>query len=76
MESSCVGTSCVGVDFNDNFVQTSDGNTWTTPVNLHAKTGLSAVYSVACATATPCVADDGLGDATTYTVPPRPVSRV
>jgi hypothetical protein len=69
LHSACVGTSCVGVDFYDNFVQTSDGSTWTQPVNIKSDTSIAAVYSVACATATLCVAGDGLGDATTYTVP-------
>jgi hypothetical protein len=48
--SACVGTSCVGVDFNDNFVQTSDGSTWTSPVNIHASTLISGIDSLACAT--------------------------
>jgi hypothetical protein len=72
LHSSCAGTSCVAVDFNDNFVHTTDGSTWTTPTNLHASTGISGIYSMACATATLCVAGDGLGDATTYSVPPLP----
>jgi hypothetical protein len=40
--TACVGTSCVGVDTYDNFIQTSDGTTWTSAVNIGAGTGLTA----------------------------------
>ena len=72
--SACVGTSCVAVDTYDNFVQTSDGQTWSSAVNIGARTGMTArgINSVTCATATLCVAGDGEGDATTYAVPPNP----
>ena len=72
LHSSCVGTSCVAVDFYDNFYQSGDGSTWTTAVNIHADTLIAGVESLACATATLCVAGDGVGDATTYAVPPAP----
>jgi hypothetical protein len=72
--SSCVGTSCVGLDFNDNFVATSDGSTWSSPVNIHASTLISGIESLACASATLCVAGDGLGNATTYAIPPAPTT--
>ena len=68
--SSCVGTSCVAVDFYDNFYRAGDGSTWTSAVNLHSGTGISGVGSLTCATATLCVAGDGVGDATTYAIPP------
>jgi hypothetical protein len=68
--SSCVGTSCVGLDRYDNFLQTSDGTTWSLPTNIHATTLISGIESLSCATATLCVAGDGGGDATTYAVAP------
>ena len=37
--SACVGTSCVAVDSQDNFIQTSDRTTWTSAVNIGAATG-------------------------------------
>jgi hypothetical protein len=70
--SSCVGTSCVAVDHNGNFLQSSDGLSWTSPVNIQSATGIGSVTSVACAAATLCVAGDGQGNATTYAVPPAP----
>jgi hypothetical protein len=74
--SSCVGTSCVALDFFDNFYRTSDGTTWTSAVNIHSSTGISGVGSLTCATATLCVAGDGVGDATTYAIPPTPTKPV
>jgi hypothetical protein len=68
--SSCVGTNCAAVDFYDNFFFTADGSTWTSGGNIHAGTLISGVESLTCATATLCVAGDGVGDATTYAVPP------
>ena len=68
--SSCVATSCVGLDRFDNFLQTSDGTTWSAPTNIHATTLISGIESLSCATATLCVAGDGVGDATTYAVAP------
>lgn len=70
--SSCVGTSCVAVDFYDNAFATSNGTTWSpnNPANLHADTGISGIGALGCATATLCVAGDGIGDATTYAPPP------
>jgi hypothetical protein len=70
--SSCVGTSCVAADFNDNSYTSPDGTTWTSGVNLHTSTGISGVDSLTCATATLCVAGGGEGDATTYAVSPSP----
>ena len=70
--SACVGTSCVAVDFFDNFFQSTDGSTWSSAVNIHSSTSISGVESLACATATLCVAGDGVGDATTYAIPPTP----
>lgn len=68
--SSCAGTNCVALDFNDNAYSSSNGLTWTPGGNIHAGTLVSGITAVACATATLCVAGDGLGDATTYAVPP------
>jgi hypothetical protein len=70
--SACAGTptNCVAVDEFDNSYQSSDGVTWTSAVNLKPSTGLSGVSSLTCATATLCVAGDGLGDTSTYAVPP------
>jgi hypothetical protein len=71
LRSSCVGTTCVGVDYYENFTETTDGGLhWSTPVSIQSPTGLSAIYSVTCATATLCVAGDGLGGESTYTIPP------
>ncbi len=39
-------------------------------MNIHSSTAISGVESLACATATLCVAGDGVGDATTYAIPP------
>lgn len=72
LSSSCVGTNCVAVDFYDNAFGTTDGTTWTSAVNIHADTLIAGVTAVACASATLCVAGDGLGNATTYAVPPAP----
>jgi hypothetical protein len=72
LHSSCVGTTCVAVDFFDNFLQTSDGTTWTSPVDIHASTLIAGVESLTCESATLCVAGDGEGNATTYAVPPSP----
>lgn len=74
--SACVGTGCVGVDNYDNFVQTSDGTTWTPAVNIGDQTGLTAngINSIACATPALCVVGDGEGDASTYSIPPNPTS--
>ena len=74
LHSACVGTSCVGVDSQDNFIQTSDGTNWTSPVNIGAATGLTAkgIDSIACATPTLCVVGDGEGDTSTYAIPPNP----
>src|SRR5581483_1802482 len=76
LHSACVGTSCVAVDTYDNFLQTSDGTTWTAQGNIGDQTGMTAkgIDSLACATATLCVAGDG--DATTYAVPPNPTAPV
>jgi hypothetical protein len=70
--SACTGTDCVAVDAFDNFYSTSTGTTWTSAFNLVPSTGISGVDSLTCATATLCVAGDGLGDVTTYAVPPAP----
>jgi hypothetical protein len=68
--SSCVGTSCVAVDYYDNFFHSDDGSTWTSAVDIHSSTLIAGIGSLSCATATLCVAGDGVGDATTYAVPP------
>lgn len=68
--SSCVGTSCVAVDYYDNFFHSDDGTTWTSAMDIHGSTLISGIESLTCATATLCVAGDGVGDATTYAVPP------
>jgi hypothetical protein len=71
LHSACVGMNCVAVDYYDNVYYTPDGGTtWTPGGNIHASTLISGVDSLACATATLCVAGDGVGDATTYAVPP------
>jgi hypothetical protein len=74
--SACVGTSCVGVDNSDNFIQTGDGTTWTAAVNIGEGTGLTAkrIYSIACATPALCVVGDGEGDTSTYAIPPNPTA--
>jgi Divergent InlB B-repeat domain len=74
LHSACVGTNCVGVDNYDNFIQTSDGTTWTSAVNIGADTGLTGngINSIACATPTLCVVGDTEGDASTYAIPPNP----
>ena len=68
--SSCVGTSCVAVDYYDNFFHSDDGTSWTSAVDIHSSTLIAGIESLTCATATLCVAGDGVGDATTYAVPP------
>ena len=69
LRSACSGTSCVAVDVNDNFTRTTDGGAdWTTLTPMNAS--LSGIESVACANASLCVAGDGIGDASTFTVPP------
>jgi hypothetical protein len=72
--SSCVGKSCVAIDFYDNALSTSDATTgtWTTPAGIHADTGLAGVESLTCQSATLCVAGDGIGNASTYAIPPSP----
>ncbi len=74
LHSACVGTSCVAVDTYDNFIQTSNGTTWTAAVNIGADTGMTGkgINSIACATPTLCVVGDGVGDASTYAIPPNP----
>jgi hypothetical protein len=71
LRAACVGTTCIGVDYYDNFTETTDGGAhWSPLVNIHNSTGLAGIYSVACASATLCVAGDGIGGASTFTTPP------
>src|SRR5262249_16775829 len=69
-------TICKALDFNDDAYSTPSGNTVAlsvdSPANIHAGTGVAAIESIACQSATLCVAGDGLGDATTWAVPLNP----
>lgn len=74
---SCVGSTCMAVDFYDNFTRSTDGGaTWTSLVNFKSTglaSGIGGIHSLACISATLCVAGDGLGQVTTFAVPPQPV---
>jgi hypothetical protein len=72
--SSCGGSGCVAVDYYGDAFASSNGTTWApnNPANIDDDTGISAIGALSCApTGTICVAGDGLGDATTYALPPN-----
>jgi hypothetical protein len=74
LHSSCVGTFCMAMDYQAGYLTTSDftTNTWTSRVDVHSDTLLGYVSSLACVTATLCVAGDAGGEVSTYAVPPAP----
>lgn len=73
---SCVGSTCMAVDFYDNFTRSTDGGVnWTPLVNFKSTGlagGIGGIHSLACVSATLCIAGDGLGQVTTFAVPPQP----